>query len=165
MLEPVGGKQTSWHMGEQLTCPTEEFPYIFTKKNSPAALAKLRPKQIESTKTDNQTTNSQSSFIVAGEHQKVKSNDKGLSPWQMAAGGILFFIVILVFLVLIVKRQQVRVYIHGASRRYLGGFSNPQGVDDEDDDDVEVWNRSNSKRTHAIDSDIPKTHGMRIEFE
>lgn len=34
MVEPVGSKKTSWHVGEALECPTAEKPYFFTKKNS-----------------------------------------------------------------------------------------------------------------------------------
>ncbi|CAF1270675.1 unnamed protein product, partial [Didymodactylos carnosus] len=34
MLEPVEQKQTFWHKGEALECPTEEHPYFFTSKNS-----------------------------------------------------------------------------------------------------------------------------------
>jgi hypothetical protein len=34
MFEPVGAKRKSWHMNESLKCPTKEYPYIFTSKNS-----------------------------------------------------------------------------------------------------------------------------------
>ncbi|UJR07527.1 hypothetical protein I4U23_011815 [Adineta vaga] len=34
MLEPVGEKLWEWHHGENIICPTEEHPYIFTSKNS-----------------------------------------------------------------------------------------------------------------------------------
>jgi len=37
MLEPCGQKKRSWHKGEPLKCPTEQYPYIFTCKNSPPA--------------------------------------------------------------------------------------------------------------------------------
>ena len=34
MLEPVGNKQKTWSINQPLKCPTEEYPYIFTSKNS-----------------------------------------------------------------------------------------------------------------------------------
>ncbi|XP_064623926.1 phospholipase B1, membrane-associated-like [Lineus longissimus] len=34
MVEPVGMKRTEWRIGEPLECPTEEYPYFATAKNS-----------------------------------------------------------------------------------------------------------------------------------
>jgi phospholipase B1 len=34
MLQPVGKKATTWRIGEDIICPSEEQPYIFTSKNS-----------------------------------------------------------------------------------------------------------------------------------
>lgn len=34
MLQPVGKKATTWHIGEDIICPTKEQPFIFTNKNS-----------------------------------------------------------------------------------------------------------------------------------
>ena len=34
MFEPVGSKRETWYINEPVKCPTEEYPYIFTWKNS-----------------------------------------------------------------------------------------------------------------------------------
>ena len=34
MLQPVGKKSMTINIGEDIICPTEEHPYIFTSKNS-----------------------------------------------------------------------------------------------------------------------------------
>ena len=40
MFEPVGTKQETWYINEPLKCPTKEYPYIFTSKNSPKTFDK-----------------------------------------------------------------------------------------------------------------------------
>ncbi|XP_038075947.1 phospholipase B1, membrane-associated-like [Patiria miniata] len=34
MLQPVGSKDKSWNPGENMRCPSEDFPYIYTNVNS-----------------------------------------------------------------------------------------------------------------------------------
>jgi len=33
MLQPKGQKATTWTLGEEIACPSEENPYIYTNKN------------------------------------------------------------------------------------------------------------------------------------
>lgn len=44
MLEPIGIKHETWNINESLKCPTKEYPYIFTSKNSAKALEELTRK-------------------------------------------------------------------------------------------------------------------------
>ena len=34
IVQPIGRKSTTWILGEQLVCPTNDRPYLYTKKNS-----------------------------------------------------------------------------------------------------------------------------------
>lgn len=34
IVQPIGRKSTTWVLGEQLVCPTNDRPYLYTKKNS-----------------------------------------------------------------------------------------------------------------------------------
>ncbi len=34
MLQPVGKKERTINIGEEILCPSEEHPYIYTNKNS-----------------------------------------------------------------------------------------------------------------------------------
>ena len=47
MFEPVGSKQETWNINEPVKCPTEEYPYIFTSKNSHKTANKLQSDNID----------------------------------------------------------------------------------------------------------------------
>jgi hypothetical protein len=162
MLEPVGGKQWAWHMGETLKCPTEEYPYIFTKNNSAKALAEYKNTSPSTAAATQRTTMADSSST---RHHKKHKHDKSdsMDKIKYAAYAGFFFLILVLLIVSIKKRQQIRVFVHGAGRRHIDGFNNPQYPDDSD---VEIWNRLNSKSTGSLNNDkIPKTHGTRISFE
>jgi hypothetical protein len=179
MLEPVGAKQWFWHMGEELTCPTEQHPYIFTKKNSAEALEEYKRKAavVTTATTDSTnssalrstsaTTDSTSPAVSSTEKHKHRKHHKSDSDeynrYHLAIFAAFFFILIMVLIIVITRRQQIRVLIHGTGRRHLNGFVNPKYPDDMDED--EVWNRSNTKAGYSINNDLPKTHGTRISFE
>jgi hypothetical protein len=170
MLEPVGGKQWFWHMGEEFKCPTQEYPYIFTSKNSAKALEEYKHAMNQT--TDRAPTDSSSStapIVTSTENHKhhkhhKKSDSDSFTRTHYAAFVGLFFLMMIVLIVGVCRRQQVRVFVHGAGRRHINGFTNPQ-YPDENDDDLEIWNRSNVKSGFSINNDIPKTHGTRISFE
>ncbi|CAF0768007.1 unnamed protein product [Rotaria sordida] len=165
MLEPVGGKKWYWHINETLNCPTEKYPYIFTNNNSAEALKEYHQRStmlqtahhtsfMSSTPDDNTTKH----------HKHHKSHsDSSFSKMQLVVFASFFLLIILLLILTISKRQQIRVFIHGAGRRHLNGFSDPIYPDEHDE--VEVWNRLNLKSNYSINNDIPKTHGTRISFE
>jgi hypothetical protein len=179
MLEPVGAKQWFWHMGAELICPTEQHPYLFTKKNSAEALEEYKRKaSASSTETTNPTTSSATtttsettvsttsadSSTDKHKHRKHhKSDSDEYSTYHFAVFAAFFFLLMLLLIVGISRRQQIRVFIHGTGRRRLGGFVNPQYPDEAGEE--EIWSRSNSKPGYSINSDLPKTHGTRINFE
>lgn len=171
MLEPVGAKQTAWHINETLSCPSDIHPYIFTKNNSAQALAEYQRSTIPiGTAAATKPTNRQSSVAPTGKpvvstsrHHKKHKHEKSESEWTImtfvVAVGI--FCLLLIILTLIVsKRQKIRVMLHGAGRRHLNGFTNPNDL--EDKDEVEIWNRSTVKSTPVINQSLPKTHGTRV---
>lgn len=171
MLEPVGAKQSSWHLGESLKCPTEKYPYIFTNKNSAKALEEYqRSTTMETTNRTSpmSSSSSQPSFTTTQKHKHHKhhksESDSSFTKTQFAAFAGLFFLIMMLLILGITKRQQIRVFVHRSGRRRLNGFENPQYPDD-NDDDVEIWNRSNQKSNLSGKNDIPKTHGTRISFE
>ncbi|CAF0944401.1 unnamed protein product [Adineta ricciae] len=167
MLEPVGGKQWFWHMGETMKCPTEQYPYIFTNKNSAKALEEYQ----RSTTTEevspkiSSTSKPSASSTEQHQHHKHHKSDSGslLSRSQFAVFVGCFFLLMLLLILAITKRQQIRVFIHKNGRHHLNGFENPEYPDE--NDDVEVWNRSNVKSGFSLNNGIPKTHGARISFE
>ncbi len=64
MFEPVGNKRDSWHMGKSLKCPTKEYSYIFTSKNSANRTITIETSSLVPTINNNSyTTNNQSSNI------------------------------------------------------------------------------------------------------
>jgi len=161
MLEPVGAKQWAWHMGETLNCPTAEHPYIFTKKNSAKALEEYQQTTTASAAPSRSSNKPDVSTAKHHKkHHKHHKSDSSFSKMHLAALAGLFLIIIILLIVAITKRQKIRVFVHGAGRRHLKGFTNP-----DDSDDVEIWNRSNVKSNISLNDDIPKTHGTRISFE
>lgn len=42
LFEPVGNKRETWNTDEPVKCPTEDYPYIFTSKNSVKTANKLQ---------------------------------------------------------------------------------------------------------------------------
>jgi hypothetical protein len=167
MFEPVGGKQWAWHMGETLKCPSEQYPYIFTNKNSAKALAELPPSTTMNPKTSraSSVSSSQPHVSTTKRHKKHKhhKSDSQFSNLHLAAFAGVFFVIILLLIVVACKRQQIRIFFHRAGRRHIKGFTNPEYADDSDD--VEIWNRSNTKSNFSLNNDVPKTHGARISFE
>jgi len=73
-----------------------------------------------------------------------------------------FFLLMMLLIVGISRRQQIRIFVHGAGRRHFSGLNNTQYLDD---DEVEIWNRSSKKSDFSVNNDIPKSHGTRITFE
>jgi len=184
MLEPVGGKQQFWHMGEDFKCPTQEYPYIFTSKNSAKALEEYKHAMNQTTNlasTDSSTSistsidttistgisTSNTPVVTSTEKQKHhkhhKSDSDSFTRKHYAAFTGLFLLMMIVLIIGVCRRQEVRVLVHGAGRRHVNGFTNPQYLDE--NDDVEIWNRSNVKSGFTINNDLPKTHGTRITFE
>lgn len=47
MFEPVGSKRQTWYINEPVKCPTEEYPYIFTSKNSQTTGDQLQSSSID----------------------------------------------------------------------------------------------------------------------
>ena len=180
MLEPVGAKQWAWHMGENMSCPTEEYPYIFTKNNSPKAVEEFKRRaaarvaastakpvtvysstqQPVTVTSDSITTTQETPRTTEKKHHHHHRKD--YNKMHLAAYGAFFFLLIILLIVGICKRQQIRVYLPGGGRQRLDGFTNPQYPDDSD---LEIWNRTNAKHDYSLNNDIPKTHGTRISFE
>ena len=165
MLEPVGGKQWFWHMGETLKCPTEQYPYIFTNKNSAKALEEYQRSTTTeevSPKISSSSSKPSASSTEQHRHHKHHKSDSGslLSRSQFAVFIGCFFLLMLLLILAITKRQQIRVFILKNGRHHLNGFENP-----DENDDVELWNRSNVKSGFSLNNGIPKTHGARISFE
>ncbi|CAF0982921.1 unnamed protein product [Adineta steineri] len=159
MLEPVGGKQWAWHMGESMKCPTEQYPYIFTSKNSAKAL-----EEYKHSTTTTEVTPADSTSARHKHRKHHKSDSYSFSRMQLAAFAGSFLILIIILILAITKRQQIRVIVRRTGRRPLNGFENPQ--DPDDTDDVAIWNRPNTKSNdYSINNNMPKTHGTRISFE
>ena len=85
MLEPVGGKQVAWHINETLKCPTAQYPYIFTKKNSAEALEEYQRSTQASASTDESIPRSSSASDVElttthhRHHKRPKHDQSGTS--------------------------------------------------------------------------------------
>ena len=174
MLEPVGAKQTAWHINETLSCPSDQFPYIFTKNNSGKALAEHQRITVPlRTPASNKPTNRLSSVVTTAKpamstshHHKKHKHEKSDSEWTIMSFAVVagVFLLLLIILTLAVsKRQNIRVFLHGAGRRHLNGFTNPSYP--EDSDEIEIWNRSTGKSMSPINQSIPKTHGTRVLLE
>lgn len=165
MLEPVGAKQEFWHMGEQLQCPSQQYPYIFTNKNSAQALKDFKretpatstpPSLSTTTAADVTTSSADESSTKKHKHHKSDSDD--IDSYQFAFTAAVFFLIFVLLILVITRRQQIRVFVQGTSQRHLNSFVNPPYGDDIHEDDV--WNRSSKGNNN-----LPKTHGTRINFE
>lgn len=172
MLEPVGAKQEFWHMGETLQCPSEKYPFIFTNKNSAQAVKDFQPSTTQvslptstspiSTTTAVDVTTSSADETSTKRHKHHKSDSDDIDSYQFAATAGLFFLIFILLIIAITRRQQIRVFIQGTSQRHLNSFVNPPYADDAQEDDI--WSRS-SKGNHAGKHILPHTHGTRINFE
>jgi len=149
MIEPVGAKQTFWHVGEELKCPTDEHPYIFTHKNSAEALEEYK-QRATMTPTTNPTSSGAHSSVPPSvsstekhKHRKHHKSDSDVfNKIHVAIYAAFFLLMMILLIVCITRRQQIRLFVHGLGRRHINGFTNPQYPDD---DDAEAWNRSHPK--------------------
>ena len=173
MLEPVGGKQVAWHINETLKCPTAQYPYIFTKKNSAKALEEYQrstrvpaPTEADVLLSSSSSTSEPEPTTTRHRHHKRPKGEKSGSSFtskQFAVIVAMFFMMMGLLVLTITKRQQISVFVRGAGQRHLRGFTNPDYADD--NDDFEVWNRADIKSNSADSAAFPKTHGARMTFE
>lgn len=147
MLEPVGAKQSSWHMGEELKCPSTTYPYIFTKSNSADALADYQRS------TAAQKSSTTRSAHSTSHHHKHHKSERFWTTYNIVAVVAIGLIFLMLIIAGVSRRQQIRGALHGAGRRHISGFKNPQCS--EDIDDIEIWKRDQ----------MTKTHGTRINFD
>ena len=133
MLEPVGGKLPAWHMGETLKCPTDQYPYIFTNKNSAQALEEYQRSTMAQTTPRASPTSSSRPHASSPKHHKHHKHDRSFNNIHLAAiaGGL--FIVLVLLICACNRRQQIRVFIHGTGRRHINGFDNPKYPDESDE--------------------------------
>ncbi len=166
MLEPVGGKQFAWHMGEGIKCPTEQYPYIFTSNNSAAALEEYKRSTMAliTDRISSVPSSSNAPDVSSTAKHKHHKDSDSFNKMHFTVYAGFFFLFLMLLIVSINRRQQIRVFINGTGKRHINGFNNPQYPDD-DDDNVEIWNRPNKKSGLSVNSDLPKTHGTRITFE
>ena len=190
MLEPVGGKQESWNTNQSLICPTKDYPYIFTSKNSAKALDELKVNlttmtQTTSTQTTNVPTTTSNSITsttsrifttsttseettnstTVEHHRKHRKDKKDKSDSSFSKMKLLvitgFILIIMLILILgIVKRRKTRILIHKKNIHGFDSLHNDPSMDDFDEE--EVWSRSDSKPAYT---DTPKTHGTRVSFD
>jgi hypothetical protein len=161
MLEPVGGKRWSWHIDEPFRCPTEEYPYLFTSKNSAKALSNLQ-----------RTTNQVSPITGSnsGSDIKLRALDKNEKPSSKTSSKKTKFIAVIIVLISMVaiviwivnRRRKTRIFEPQTGRQHFAGVHNHQLADD---DDVEVWSRPNTAPVDFDDNKTTKTHGTRIPFD
>ncbi|CAF1144038.1 unnamed protein product [Rotaria sp. Silwood1] len=170
MLEPVGGKKWSWHIGESLKCPTKEYPYIFTSKNSAKALNELKHTTMSQTTNrvstiSSDTTTSDINSTSHHHHHKHKNSKSILYSNKMKFIIItgLLFIIIMILTISIVRRRKVRVFIPGNERHGFNGVDNSQYHDD--NDEVEIWSRTNTKSNYFEKNKTTKSHGTRVFLE
>ena len=134
MLEPVGGKQELWNTNQSLICPTKEYPYIFTSKNSAKALDELKVKLTTMTQTTNiptttsnsitsttnpifatSTTSEETTNTTTVQHHrkhrkdKKDNSDSSFSKMKLMVITGFIFILILILILGIVKRRKARI--------------------------------------------------------
>ena len=166
MLEPVGGKQTAWHMGEELKCPSDTFPFIFTKNNSAAALAEYqRSTTTEKNEASPPTTMTTTTDAVrsTSHHRKHHKSEHFWSMYNVITVVAIILVFSLIIFAAVARRQQIRATLHEAGRRRFGGFNNAQYSDDADD--IDIWNRATGKSPYTAKDQLTKTHGTRINFD
>ncbi|CAF0801092.1 unnamed protein product [Didymodactylos carnosus] len=175
MLEPVGQKQTFWHIGEALECPTDERPYFFTSNNSVGVGPKPKktsvPPVVASTIFSRRTTNgrstpndrsteNQQSFTVSPSkiqshhgHRKPTDDNEDSSSFfykrklTFVAGIGLVAMFILILAYAIRRRENINLFVN---RRHVG-MTRPSKFDD--DDEVDIWSRPPSS-----DKTVPMIH-------
>jgi hypothetical protein len=182
MLEPVGGKQSSWHAGQPLKCPTKKYPYIFTSKNSAKALDEFKLSTIVQTTSapiiNNGTTSTTNRVVTfsgtvtstdvmnttAQYHHKHRKDKKSGSFSRMKLFVITGFILILILILILrfVRRRKARSRI--PTNGDFGVLGDSQSFDDQDDE-VEIWSRPNTKSNFFDDDKTTKTHGARVIFD
>lgn len=148
MFEPVGAKKHSWHIEEPLRCPQDEYPYIFTSKNSAKALdaLKLKTKNSTNDRKPSSNTNTRNEDSIKYHHKKhTKSHSEPrISRWKLVIvlGFLSMTVTILIFGSYM--RRRVPITTRRNEPHHLEGADNPQYQDDSDGDgdDDEVWNRT-----------------------
>jgi hypothetical protein len=185
MLEPVGGKQESWNTNQSLICPTKDYPYIFTSKNSAKALDELKVKLTTMTQTtdvptttSNRITSTTSRIFTTSttseettntttvqhhrKHRKDKkdNSDSSFSKMKFLVVTGFILIIILILILGIAKRRKARILILQKNTHGFDTLNNAPSMDDFDEE--EVWSRPKSQPAY---SDTPKTHGTRVSFD
>jgi len=213
MFEPVGGKRESWHIGESLKCPTKDYPYIFTSKNSARAFDELTDittvqtassastisssinnstlyinttsNQIStvsinssSTSDSNTTINPGSTVNSSGristsdvtntsqrypkkhKHDKKSDSDSSFNKMKFLAITGFLFIIIMVLIVGIMRRQKLRVFIRRNDQPNFDRLN-----EELYEDEVEIYSRSQQKSNYFDNNEITKTHGTRMPFD
>lgn len=178
MLEPVGGKHSTWAIGNSLKCPTKEYPYIFTSKNSAEALVEHNRTTIAQSTSTSTSTRARTSTTMSSTSEQNTTNEsfqeeqKPISKPAMRKSRILLITIILVSIIVILvwivnQRRKNRSFKFPTGRHTFSGIENIQRIEDDDNDDgdAEVWNKSNLPPTYFEDDKTTKTHGTRISFE
>lgn len=172
MLEPVGGKQKYWYYEEQLKCPSERYPYIFTNKNSAKALAEgfnmntgttsrgttaggSTPRGTTPRATTSKSKSSKRPHHHDDDHHKHDKSDSTLSTAGFVAFIGLFVLLLLVVVVSIVKRQKIRLVVENLRNSRYNDIA----------DDVEIYSRPTGKNSSKSSSQLPPSYGSRINFE
>lgn len=174
MLEPVGGKNWSWHIEQPLKCPTTAYPYIFTSKNSVEALKELghatnvQITDHEITTTMNISTFDSNSTYQSQHHYKhVKhqevSSDSSFNKMKLITVISFSLIITTILITGIVRRRKTRILIPNNAQGHLDGINNVQYYDD--NDEIEVWSRNSIKSVYFGNKETLKSYGQRIPSE
>ena len=157
MLEPVGGKQRSWHIGQALRCPTEEYPYIFTSKNSAAALDAQRRTTLASASNLTALSNTVDDLYKDYPLEKVTQKSWFVGRMNVFIIPGLFLLMIIIGFVVVRIRPSLAMFVAktGRHRRFTNA------PDNDDNDEVEIWTRPQTRSDGATS----KTHGARMTFE
>lgn len=177
MLEPVGSKKLSWHLGEPLKCPNQDAPFIFTSKNSADAMnLGKNTTRVQTTRRASTMSTDTATAITATDamrntsvrhhkkHKKGKSDSvspSNRSTYLVFTG--LLFIVMFLIVVAVVKRQNIRQVVAGGRQRRFERFNNSRDPDEMDE--VEVWSHPQSKPTRSDRRETTETHGTRLNFD
>jgi hypothetical protein len=218
MLEPVGLKQQTWYINQSLKCPTEEYPYIFTSKNSAKALEELKRKNTtqptsntsiipdaNSTSSINTTDNSTSAISTGNytymstttfqpnstsirnssnhlstidvnttavhrrkhhyKDKKEKKSDSSLNNTKLVAIVGFSFIIIMILIVGIMRRRKQFTLISQPRNVIIQKVNKFNRLNEESDDDVDVYTQPNASKSGYSDKKIPTTHGTRMPLD
>jgi len=197
MLEPVGDKRKSWHLGEDkpLKCPTKEYPYIFTSKNSGKSSDEIN----QTTSVPTISNNSSSTYgvnITVNQTSTVINNNTSPSDIDTTTYNIstsevnstsqvrrkhpknkksdpdssfnkMKFLVVTGFLFILMMILIFGIIRHRKQRTYTSktGQQNIDYTNDFDDDEMEVYSQSTFKPDYSDNNQIPKTHGKRMTLD